>query len=134
MQTGETGDLKPSHDKEKLQESEEWEWQIALVLFHVLSSEQTSQEERVNGYRHDLPQTKHNHIAMSLLTDLNELRRKSFFAPGALINLDAPPLPFSPPILTPPFRSRALEKSFRGVTPVYIPKATLNTAYNIASS
>jgi len=46
--------LEPAHDEEELQECENWQWEIAHVFFKALSSDQTTQEERVDSYRHNL--------------------------------------------------------------------------------
>jgi len=54
--------LEPSHDEEKLQEGEYWQEEISLVSVQVLSTEQTSQEERVNGYCHNLQQKQPKRI------------------------------------------------------------------------
>ena len=50
-------DLHPAHDEQELQEGKHWKMEITLVIIQALSSEQASQEERVNRYRYDLQQT-----------------------------------------------------------------------------
>ena len=54
--TGKTGasDLEQSHVEGEFKEGEQWKVQVAIKLVQSLSSEQTRQKERVDGYRDDL--------------------------------------------------------------------------------
>jgi len=51
---GQKGYLEPSHDEDKLQKGEHWQEEITLVIVQALSTDQASQEERVDGYCHNL--------------------------------------------------------------------------------